>query len=101
AKTEPGVWNFHLEHADMEEVDKAKWKKIITDELEQSILFFQEVSGEKDFTWFRPWLGESIFFRSSMIHPLNVIQKIALERKDNTLLRETVTGIACGMLTTG
>lgn len=101
AKTELGVWNFHLEHADMEAASKEKWKNIIAEELAQSIRFFQEVSGEEDFTWFRPWLGESIFFRSSMIHPLNVIQKIALERKDNTLLRETVTGIACGMLTTG
>lgn len=101
AKVELGVWNFHLEHADMDEDEKKKWKDIITEELQLSIRFFHEISGEKDFTWFRPWLGESIYFRSSMIHPLNVIQKIALERKDHTLLRETVTGIACGMLTTG
>ncbi|MFP5387384.1 MAG: phosphoenolpyruvate carboxylase [Bacteriovoracia bacterium] len=101
AKIELGVWNFHLEHADMEVHEKERWRRIITTDLELSMNFFKEISGEENFTWFRPWLGESIYFRSSMIHPLNVIQKIALERKDNTLLRETVTGIACGMLTTG
>ncbi len=99
AKVELGVWNFHLDHSGLKE--KAQWKKIITKELELSIKFFREVSGEENFTWFRPWLNESIHFRSSMIHPLNVIQKLALERQDNVLLRETVTGIACGMLTTG
>lgn len=99
AKVELGVWNFHLDHSELKE--KEKWKKIITDELDLSIKFFREISGEKNFTWFRPWLGESIHFRSSMIHPLNVIQKIALEKGDHVLLRETVTGIACGMLTTG
>jgi phosphoenolpyruvate carboxylase len=101
AKVELGVWNFHLSHARLDDEEKSFWKKTITAELEMSKTFFHEVSGQKDFTWFRPWLGESIYFRSSMIHPLNVIQKLALERKDNVLLRETVTGIACGMLTTG
>jgi phosphoenolpyruvate carboxylase len=101
AKVEMGVWNFHLEHAQLSLDEKVKWKKIITQEFELSQKFFFDLSGQKNFTWFRPWLGESIYFRSSMIHPLNVIQKLALERKDHVLLRETVTGIACGMLTTG
>lgn len=100
-KVELGVWDFHLEHSGLSKEDKAFWKKKITDELNSSIKFFREISGETRFTWFRPWLGESIYFRSSMIHPLNVIQKLALERNDHVLLRETVTGISCGMLTTG
>jgi phosphoenolpyruvate carboxylase len=101
AKVEMGVWNFHLDQSKLSDEDKANWKEIITSEFERSIIFFKEISGEKNFTWYRPWLSESIYFRSSMIHPLNVIQKIALERKDHVLLRETVTGIASGMLTTG
>lgn len=101
AKMELGVWNFHLESSEMSREEKERWKNIITEELELSIKFFKDISGKKNFTWFRPWLGESIYFRSSMIHPLNVIQKLALERKDHVLLRETVTGIASGMLTTG
>lgn len=100
-KVELGVWNFHLDHSGLSTEDKAYWKKKITTELKDSIDFFRSISGEKKFTWFRPWLGESIYFRSSMIHPLNVIQKLALERNDHVLLRETVTGISCGMLTTG
>ena len=101
AKVEMGVWNFNLDHAKLSAKEKEHWKNKISEELKLSIIFFHDLTGAKAFTWFRPWLGESIYFRSSMIHPLNVIQKIALERKDHVLLRETVTGIACGMLTTG
>ncbi|HXH31786.1 MAG TPA: phosphoenolpyruvate carboxylase [Bacteriovoracaceae bacterium] len=101
AKIELGVWNFHVEHSTLAESEKHKWKVKIQDELLLSKGFFRDLTADAEFTWFRPKLGESIVFRSSMIHPLNVIQKLALERKDNVLLRETVTGIACGMLTTG
>lgn len=100
-KVEMGVWNFHLTHSKLSKTDQANWKEIITAEFERSAEFFREISGEDNYTWYRPWLGESVYFRSSMIHPLNVIQKLALERKDHVLLRETVTGIASGMLTTG
>lgn len=101
ARVELGVWNFHLETSGLDEGQKKFWQEKITKEYELALKFFKEISGEKNFTWFRPWLSESIYFRSSMIHPLNVIQKIALEQEDHMLLRETVTGIACGMLTTG
>ncbi|MGE3609499.1 MAG: phosphoenolpyruvate carboxylase [Bacteriovoracaceae bacterium] len=101
AKVELGVWNFHLDKSDLNDDAKEFWKNKITVEFDLAVKFFHEISNEKDFTWYRPWLGESIYFRSSMIHPLNVIQKIALERKDHVLLRETVTGVASGMLTTG
>lgn len=101
AKVELGVWDFHLNHSDMARTERERWKKIVSTELQLSHKFFKEITGETNLTWYRPWLGVSIYFRSSMIHPLNVIQKLALERKDHVLLRETVTGIACGMLTTG
>lgn len=101
ARIELGVWEFHLEHSRLEKAEKEFWKQKIRTELTLTLKFFTHLSGSKNFTWFQPRLGESIVFRSSMIHPLNVIQKISLERKDHVLLRETVTGIACGMLTTG
>lgn len=101
ARVDLGVWNFHLHTSSLSDEVKEYWSKRINDEYQLSLKFFKELSGEKNYTWFRPWLSESIYFRSSMIHPLNVLQKIALEREDNHLLRETVTGIACGMLTTG
>jgi phosphoenolpyruvate carboxylase len=54
----------------------------------------------------RPWLEESIRYRAPMIHPLNLLQIELLARddwseQDEQLFRETVTGIAVGMLTTG
>lgn len=49
----------------------------------------------------QPWLKDSIFLRRTMIFPLNVLQEIALEKNDAFLLRQTVTGISSGMLTTG
>lgn len=70
-------------------------------EYEKALNCFHWVTGESELLWFRPWLSQSIYYRSSMIHPLNIIQLEALKRKDEEMLRETVTGIACGMLTTG
>ena len=70
-------------------------------ELESTILFFYQITGESDFCFHQPWLGESIQLRSTMVHPLNLIQIEAMKRKDLPLLRKTVTGISCGMLTTG
>ena len=101
AKVEMGVWKFHLENSTLEDDKKISWDKKINDEYSLVLKFFKDVTSGEDFTWFSPMLGESITYRSSMIHPLNIIQKISLERNDQILLRETVTGIACGMLTTG
>lgn len=70
-------------------------------EYEKTLKCFYWVTGESELLWFRPWLSQSIYYRSSMIHPLNLIQLEALKRKDPALLRESVTGISCGMLTTG
>lgn len=55
---------------------------------------------------YRPWLAESIHLRAPMIHPLNLLQLDVLRRKrlsqaHERLFRETITGIAAGMLTTG
>lgn len=63
--------------------------------------FFTKVSGQKNYLWYRPWLLESIELRGAMIHPLNVIQIIAMKRENLDLLKESVAGIACGMMTTG
>ena len=54
----------------------------------------------------RRWLRESIHSRAPIIHPLNLLQIMTLVKpvwtaEDEQLFRETVTGIAAGMLTTG
>ncbi len=59
-----------------------------------------------DLLFDRIWLRESIHYRTPMIHPLNLLQIDVLARETLTeeeelLFRETVTGIAAGMLTTG
>lgn len=61
----------------------------------------RDLTGEESLLWYRPWLETSIALRSPLIHPLNILQLLALKDKDIPLLRETVTGIASGMLTTG
>ncbi len=78
-----------------------EYLKPFQSELESAILFFQQITGENDFCFHQPWLGESIQLRSTLVHPLNLIQIEAMKRNDLPLLRKTVTGISCGMLTTG
>ncbi len=63
--------------------------------------FVHAVSESRSLLWFRPWLETSIRLRSPMIHPLNLLQILAMEKRDARLMRETVTGISCGMMTTG
>lgn len=101
AKVELGVWRFHVHHSTLSVDSQIRWNSIIENEFLLAVEFFNFVTNGASYTWFRPMLGESITYRSSMIHPLNIIQKISLVRNDQVLLRETVTGIACGMLTTG
>jgi phosphoenolpyruvate carboxylase len=101
AKMELGVWKFQLFHSKLSQEEKDQWYEKMIEELNLTKSFLKEMTKEDSYTWFNERLGQSIYFRSSMIHPLNVIQRISLEREDNALLRETVTGIACGMLTTG
>jgi phosphoenolpyruvate carboxylase len=63
--------------------------------------FVRTVSENRSLLWFRPWLETSIRLRSPMVHPLNLLQVLAMEERDTSLMRETVTGISCGMMTTG
>lgn len=101
SKVELPIWRIYLESSTLKD---SQVKKIYTEfrrELSLTHDFVEALTGEKDRLWFRPWLGESILHRSTMVHPLNLIQLEALERENLSLLRETVTGISCGMMTTG
>ncbi len=99
-KIERKVFNVYLDN--MLSKDDAKlWKTKFSDELDKTKEFYQFLTGKDDFLWFRPWLGESIELRSPLISPLNILQVYALKTSEIDLLRETVTGISCGMLTTG
>lgn len=100
-KVEMGIFELYLNQCKLAHVDKDKWKKSIAREFKLALKFLEELTGETELIWERPWLSESISLRSPNITPLNLIQVIALERSHEHLLRESVTGIATGMLTTG
>lgn len=101
AKVELPVWDFLLYHSSLDPKIQQETSEAFHREHVKALKFMEEVTGESKLLWFRPWLGQSIRLRSSMIHVLNLTQQIAVEQKDQRLLRESVTGIACGMLTTG
>ena len=101
AKVDMSVWGFYLEKSSIQEEKKSYYYKEFCTELALCKKFLKEVSGEGSPLWFRPWLLESIRLRSTLIYPLNLLEVIALKKPDVPLLRESVTGVASGMLTTG
>ena len=98
AKVDLDVWSLYYNVAD--ENHKEIIKKIRT-EFDAALVFLNEVTGQRQLLWYRPWLEESIRLRSPHINFLNLIQVIAMQRSDEALLQETIVGVACGMLTTG
>ena len=106
AKVELPVWDFYLHESGLSPRDKLRFTRQFADQYAASLKFFHQLTGRKDPLFFRPWLSESIRLRSPMIHPLNLLQILALQGRlhgaaESRLLRETVTGIASGMMTTG
>lgn len=99
-KIDLAVFSLYLEN-NLPKKEAQAFLKDIQVELDLTKKFLNELTRREDHLWFRPWLKDSILMRSTMIHPLNLLQLIALERKNTKLLQESVTGIACGMLTTG
>lgn len=101
SKVELEVFKLYLDHSQLD----SELKESIFSEFEReynlAVQFVRAVSGERDLLWYRPWLADSIKLRSSMIHPLNVIQIYAYQNNNMKLLRKTVAGISSGMMTTG
>lgn len=101
SKVELETWRVYLEESGLKPNEAEAFFTKTRDEYHAARDFVTALTGEKDLLWFRPWLATSIRLRSPMIHPLNLLQIIAREDGDAQLLRQTVTGIASGMLTTG
>lgn len=99
AKVELDIWKTYLRH--QVETETESTIALIEKEFALVLKFLRELTGEKKLIWFRPWLEESIELRSAYIHILNLLQVIAMKKKQEPLLRETLVGIACGMMTTG
>ncbi|MFS4460770.1 phosphoenolpyruvate carboxylase [Bdellovibrio sp. HCB2-146] len=101
AKIEIEVFRMYLFKSNLTSQQQSEIFKAFQDEFEKTKKCFHEITDEKELLWYRPWLAESIRLRSPMIHPLNLLQIIAMEEKDLALLRVTVTGVSSGMQTTG
>lgn len=101
SKVELSVFHLYLMNSSLSKMQVEQYMAMFELEKTRTLEFIFKVTGEKNLLWFRPWLHESIRLRSTMIHPLNLFQLAALENQSAKLLRETVTGIASGMLTTG
>lgn len=99
AKVELGVWKHYLlaKHGKSSKKISTKFEV----EYEKALKFFKDVTQTRQLIPHRPWLEESVNLRSPYIHILNLLQIQAMHRNDEKLLKETLVGIACGMLTTG
>ena len=95
------IFSFYLSNSKLSDLEKTKYIDSFREEFTKSRHFVLSLTKQSSLIWYRPWLEKSIYLRSPLIHPLSVLQVIALERNEILLLRETVTGIASGMLTTG
>jgi len=101
AKVEMGVWNLYLEQSGLSPKTIQEFQQSFEKELQGAKIFVRAILGSRDLIPWRPWLQDSITLRSPMIHPLNLLQIIAMKQKNAALLRLSVTGISSGMMTTG
>jgi phosphoenolpyruvate carboxylase len=101
AKIDFAPWFSQLERLGKSDPALLEWKDEFFEHFRATRKLLAELSGSRELLWFRPWLKESIHLRRTMIYPLNLLQELAEEESDETLLRLTVTGIASGMLTSG
>ncbi len=99
AKVEMIVWQQYLKEFAPSDADRIL--RLFADEYRRTQRFCHEITGETSLLWYRPWLEESIRLRSPYIHILNLLQIHAMKSSKERLLKETLVGIACGMLTTG
>ena len=102
AKTEPTIWREYVRMAGVSKRLPARLER----EWQDAVDLARQVTADGELLSDRGWLRESIYYRAPMIHPLNLIQIEALSHPKLTaaqerVFRETVTGIAAGMLTTG
>lgn len=101
AKVEPAVWDLYLERSGLPPDQIAAFRAEFAAELKGALAFTRDMLGSRSLIPSKAWLRESVTLRSPMIHPLNVLQILAMEKGEADLLRLTVAGIASGMMTTG
>jgi phosphoenolpyruvate carboxylase len=100
-KTELTIWRMYLQQSSLSSEQKAQAWQEFSAEYNKALRCAEALLGKNHLLAWRPWLEASIRLRSPMIHPLNLLQIIAMKNKDASLLRVTVAGISSGMMTTG
>ena len=101
AKVDLAVWCCYLKTSTLPEALKQSTMEQFQHEFELTCEALYDITGQNQNLCSQPWMQESIHLRSPLIHPLNLLQIHAIETNDSYLIRETTTGIASGMLTTG
>jgi phosphoenolpyruvate carboxylase len=100
-KVRLSVFKVYLEESALTREQKDSMWSNFCAEYDRTLTFVKLALGSDDLVAWRPWLEDSITLRSPMIHPLNLLQVIAMQEHDDALLRVTVTGISSGMMATG
>ena len=101
AKVELAVFKMYVENSSLSTSSKKHFVEVFEAEYLAAKKFYFKMTGKKELLWFRPWLQQSIDYRSSMIHPINLVQIESVRRKNFNMFVDSVTGVSCGMLTTG
>jgi phosphoenolpyruvate carboxylase len=101
SKVDLQVFKLYLLKSDLSKEEQETTFQEFLDEYNFACQFVSAITSEKNLLWFKPWLKDSITLRSSMIHPLNILQIIGNKSNDLNLVRKTVAGISSGMMTTG
>ena len=87
AKVDLSVWRVYLDNSDLDEEIIDQHYQMLVKEFKSVLQFMKEITGQKNLIWYRPWLAQSIYLRSPMVHPLNLLQLVALKTKNEFLLR--------------
>lgn len=101
AKIEPEVFRNYLEHSGLPGNLIQNMRKEFEKERLRALKFAHQALGTHRLLPSKPWLAESIHLRSPMIHPLNLLQILAMQNREADLLRLSVAGISSGMMATG
>lgn len=101
AKVELAVFKTYLNESTLPKELIEKFSQEIDEEYARTVRFCKSVTRAQKLLDSKQWLQESVQLRAPMIHPLNLLQNIAMKNKEIDLLRLTVTGISGGMMSTG
>lgn len=101
AKVELAVFKTYLYESSLPKELIQKFSTEIEDEYNRTVKFCKTITRSHKLLDTKQWLQESVQLRAPMIHPLNLLQNIAMKNKEIDLLRLTVTGISSGMMSTG